>query len=55
MAETSHRMLELLWFCDWEGDLTSFNIDNSAIFSDEKKYNEAFRGIYSLRIREKKL
>ena len=33
--------------------LTSFNIDNAAIFSKEKKYNEAFRGVYFLRIREK--
>ena len=24
--------------------LTSFNIDNSAIFSNEKKYNKAFQG-----------
>ena len=33
--------------------LTSFNIDNSANFSNEKKYNEAFQGIYFVRIREK--
>ena len=28
--------------------LTSFSIDNSAIFSKEKKYNEAFRGGVSI-------
>ena len=39
--------------CDRDGVLTSFNIDNSTIFSDEKKYNEAFRSVYFLRIREK--
>ena len=33
--------------------VTSFNTDNSAIFSNEKKkYNEAFREVYILRIRE---
>ena len=33
--------------------LTSFNIDNSAIFFNDKKYSEAFRGVYFLWIREK--
>ena len=31
-----------------EESLTSFNKDNSAHFSGEKKYNEAFRGAYFL-------
>ena len=37
---------------------TSFNNDNSANFTDfpgEKKYNEAFRDVYFLTIREKTL
>ena len=33
--------------------LTSVNNDNSAYFSGEKKYNEEFRGVYFLTIREK--
>ena len=33
--------------------LTSFNNDNSTNFSGEKKYNEAFLGVYFLTIREK--
>jgi len=35
--------------------LTSFNIDNGAIFCNEKRYNEPFRGDYFLRIRRKSL
>ena len=35
--------------------LTSFKKDNSANFSGEKKYNEEFRGVYFLTIREKTL
>ena len=34
---------------------TSFNNDNSANFSGEKKYNEEFRGVYFFTIREKTL
>ena len=34
---------------------TSFNNDNSANFSGEKKYNEEFWGVYFLIIREKTL
>ena len=34
---------------------TSFNNDNSANFSGEKKYNEEFLGVYYLTIREKTL
>ena len=37
------------------GGLTSFNIDNSAIFFNEKKYNEAFRGVYFLKNTRKNL
>ena len=33
--------------------LNSFNKDNNATFSDEEKYNEAFRDAYFFRIREK--
>ena len=35
--------------------LTSFNNDNTANFSGVKKYNEEFRGVYFLTIREKTL
>ena len=35
--------------------LSSFNNDKSANFSDEKKYNEEFRGVYFLTIRKKTL
>ena len=39
-----------------EEGLTFFNNDNSANFSGEKKkYNEEFRGVYFLTIREKTL
>ena len=34
---------------------SSFNNDNIANFSGEKKYNEEFRGVYFLTIREKVL
>ena len=34
---------------------SSFKNDNSANFSGEKKYNEEFRGVYFLTIREKTL
>ena len=34
---------------------SSFNNDKSANFSDEKKYNEEFRGVYFLTIRKKTL
>ena len=33
--------------------LTSFNIDNSANFSNEKKYNGAFCGVHFLRIHDR--
>ena len=28
--------------------LTFFNVDNSVTFSNERKYNEAFRGVVSI-------
>ena len=36
----------------WKG-LTSFDKNNSATFPGEKKYNDAFRGVYILRVCEK--
>ena len=53
MAETSYQMLEVLSILRSREGLTSFNIHNSAIFSNEKEYNDAFRDEYFLRIREK--
>ena len=47
---TSYQMLEVLHSVQ---GLTSFNNDNSANVSGEKKYNEEFRGVYLLRICEK--
>ena len=38
-----------------EKGFTSFNYNNSANFSGEKKFNEAFPGVYLLTIREKTL
>ena len=55
MAEMNHQMLEVLSFLRSREGLTSFNVDNSAIFSNEKKCIEAFRGVYFLRMREKTL
>ena len=47
MAGTSFSILQ-------SGEVsTSFNNDNSANFSGDKKYNEAFRGVYFLTICEK--
>ena len=44
VTEMSYQMLEVLAFCNRErSQLTSFNNDNSAYFSGEKKYNEDFR------------
>ena len=40
-------MLQVLSFYDWDTEgLTSFNKDNSADFSTEKKYSKAFRDVY---------
>ena len=56
VAETSYQTSEIfLIFRSIEG-LTSFNKDNRANLSGgkkKKKDNEAFRGVYFLRIREK--
>ena len=54
LAGTSYQMLEVQSFRSTEG-LTSFNKDNSTIFSNDKKkkYNEAFCGVYFLRIGKK--
>ena len=38
----------------WKG-LTSFGKNERGNFSGEKKYNEAFRGVYILRVCEKNL
>ena len=46
------QMLVVLSFCDWER-VTSFTKGNSANFSSQKWYNEAFQGVYILRIRKK--
>ena len=56
MAEMNHQnnVRSFIILRSREG-LTSFNIDNSAIFSNEKKYIEAFRGVYFSRIRENTL
>ena len=49
VAGTSYQMLEVLAFCNLERGSTSFNNDNSANFSGEKKkYNEEFRDVYFL-------
>ena len=47
-------MIELLSFVIGRG-LTPFNKNNHANFSGQKKYKEALRGFYFLRIREKTL
>ena len=55
VAETSYQILDVLEFCNRERAkyATSFNNDNSANFSGEKKYNEEFQGVYFLTIPEK--
>ena len=54
MAETSYQISGFIILQSREAFI-SFNIESSAIFSNEKKYNEAFQGVYFLRIREKTL
>ena len=50
MVEKKYQMKEVFSFYV----LTSFNKDNNANFSGEKKNcDEAFRGVHSLRIRKK--
>ena len=48
-------MLEVLSILRSREGLTSSNLHNSAIVSNEKKHNEALRGVYFVRIREKTL
>ena len=50
-------MLKILSFCDREEGVTSFNKNNRVNFyvKKKKKFNEAFRGVYFLRIGEKTL
>ena len=48
VAETSFRMLDVLSFSSIGEGLTSFNKNNRAKVSDEKKgSNKAFRGFFS--------
>ena len=49
VAETSYQMLEILKVFYVRGLKTVLT------FSVNQKYNEAFRGVYFLRIREKKI
>ena len=47
-------MLGVLSFCDWDTECsTSFNKDNSADFSGEKKYSESKLSVMSIFQREK--
>ena len=55
MAKTSYRKVRGFIILRSGEGLTSFNKNNRANFSGEKKGNEAFRGIYFLRICEKYL
>ena len=52
MAKTIYQILEV--FLSGEGS-TSFNKDNSVTFSGEKRYSEAFRGVYFLENTRKNL
>ena len=47
LADTRNRVLQILLFCGWEITLL--------ILLVKKMYNEAVRGVYYLRIREKTL
>ena len=53
VAETSLQMLQVLAFAIGKGLNLFPNKYNSANFSGEKRYNEACRDVYFLRIREK--
>ena len=56
MTGTSYQMLDVLAFCNRErAQSTSFNNDNSANVSGEKKCNKDLRGVYFLTIGEKTL
>ena len=51
MVGTSYQILEVLAFCDQKR--SSFNNNNRATFSGEKKYNEESWSDYFLTIRKK--
>ena len=54
VAETSYKLKVKSSRILISGEVsTSFNKDNSANFSGEKKCNEAFRGVYFLTVGEK--
>ena len=54
-AKTSYRyeMLEVLLFCDRLRGLTCFKKITVLTFLVKKKYDEAFRDVFFLRIRQK--
>ena len=57
VAETCYQMSQVLSFSNLERayNVTSFNKNIRTNFSgDKKKYNDAFWGVYFLRMREKK-
>ena len=53
MAETSYETVRSFTILRSGEGVISFTKDNSANFLREKWYNEAFPGVYILRIREK--
>ena len=59
VVETSYQMLQVLSFCDreraWPRSYKSIIMITVLIFLVILKYDEAFRGTYFLRIREKNL
>ena len=55
MAETRYQMFEVFSVLQSGEVLSSFNNDESANFSGEKKDNEEFRVVYFLTIRERTL
>ena len=55
MAKTSYGNVRSFIILRSGEGLSSFNKNNRANFSGEKKENEAFQGIYFLRICEKNL
>ena len=53
VAETSYEMLEVLAFCNRERSQPPSITITVLTFRVKKKYNEEFRGVYLLTIREK--
>ena len=53
MAGTSYQMLEVLAFCNLERAQPPSITITVLTFLGKKKYNEEFRGVYLLIIREK--